>query len=284
MKRRGEAATALIIAILAALGIGGAIYYFSQSSSRTPGTMPTQTSGDLNQEQKQELERVKALTNEINNVLSSTFGKYYPNALESFDFVPRAEAQWGNKKVSAVRNKAAYILPEEFVKKFSSIAKKDSLEIASDDFSIDINDGENFDLESELSKILHPVNDLNPGKSTQYIDENTVNSKISENVSGKSVDAFGYVRLIFKTDIKDVYIIAVFNIDPREVNHFKGRHIATGGKNILIAKSPDEILDNITFQVNFDKDFYILKFSLENSGDNSTLDECLEKFIAQFGE
>lgn len=39
MKRRGEVTTVLIIAILAALGIGAAVYFTSQTGQKTSGTM-----------------------------------------------------------------------------------------------------------------------------------------------------------------------------------------------------------------------------------------------------
>ena len=284
MKRRGEAATALVIAILVALGIGAGYYAWKSQQ----GTSRNMNSSD-DPRQKQEIAKVEALAQEIYSELSNTFGKYYPNSLESFDFVPNAEMKWGDRKVSPVRDKTAVILPEEFVQKFSSMAKSDSLEIASDggSFSIDINDGESFDREAVLTSLLHGINELNAGIPTNYIDENTVRSRITESVTSKSVDAFGYVRFIFKTDIEDVYIIAVFNIDPSEVNHFKGSYI-TRGKNILLVKSPDEFdefIDTFSKHTEFNTVFGILQFSLNSSvNKHSTLDECLEKFIAQFAE
>lgn len=284
MKRRGEAATALVIAILVALGIGAG-YYVWKSQQGTSGNM----NSSEDSRQKQEIAKVEALAHEIASELTNTFGKYYPNSLESFDLVRNVSMKWGDKKVSRVGDKAAYILPEEFVQKFSSMAKRDSLEIASDGrrFSIDINNGESFDREAILTALLHGVDELNAGIPTNYIDVNTVNGKIEESVTAKSVDAFGYVRFIFKTDIEDVYIIAVFSIDPSEGNHFKGRYAATGGKNILIAKSPDDFINRINDEMSFDTDFGILLFSLnasEHVNEHSTVDECLEKFIAQFEE
>ena len=281
MKRRGEAATALVIAILVALGIGAGYYAWKSQQ----GTSRNMNSSE-NPRQKQEIAKVEALAQEIASKLSSDFGEYYPRALESFDFVPNAEMKWGDRKVSPVREKTAVILPEDFVQKFSSMAKSDSLEIASDggSFSIDINDGESFDREAVLTSLLHGINELNAGIPTNYIDENTVRSGIKESVTSKSVDAFGYVRFIFKTDIEDVYIIAVFNIDPSEVNHFKGSYI-TRGKDILLVKSPDEFIDTFSKHTEFNTVFGILQFSLNSSvNKHSTLDECLEKFIAQFAE
>ncbi len=281
MKRRGEAATALVIAILVALGIGAGYYAWKSQQ----GTSRNMNSSE-DPRQKQEIAKVEALAQEIASKLSSDFGEYYPRALESFDFVPNAEIKWGDRKVSPVRDKTAVILPEDFVQKFSSMAKSDSLEIASDggSFSIDINDGESFDREAVLTSLLHGINELNAGIPTNYIDENTVRSRITESVTSKSVDAFGYVRFIFKTDIEDVYIIAVFNIDPSEVNHFKGSYI-TRGKDILLVKSPDEFIDTFSKHTEFNTVFGILQFSLNSSvNKHSTLDECLEKFIAQFAE
>lgn len=281
MKRRGEAATALVIAILVALGIGAGYYAWKSQQ----GTSRNMNSSE-DPRQKQEIAKVEALAQEIASKLSSDFGEYYPRALESFDFVQNAEMKWGDRKVSPVRDKTAVILPEDFVQKFSSMAKSDSLEIASDggSFSIDINDGESFDREAVLTSLLHGINELNAGIPTNYIDENTVRSRITESVTSKSVDAFGYVRFIFKTDIEDVYIIAVFNIDPSEVNHFKGSYI-TRGKDILLVKSPDEFIDTFSKHTEFNTVFGILQFSLNSSvNKHSTLDECLEKFIAQFAE
>lgn len=278
MKRRGEAATALVIAILVALGIGAG-YYAWKSQQGTPGNM--HGSEDLRQK------KVEALAQEIDSELLNTLGKYYPKSLESFDLVANNELRRGYRVVFPARNKAAFILPEEFVQKFSSMAKRGSLEIANDgsNFSIDINDGENFDDETILTALLHSVDELNAGEPANHIDENIVKSKIAESVSGESVNAFGYVRFIFRTSIDNVYIIAVFNIDPSEATHFKGRYVAAGGKNILITISPDEIIERIHSQMNFNKDFDILMFSLNDSehvNEHSTVDECLRKFITQF--
>lgn len=282
MKRRGEVATALVIAMLVALGIGAG-YYAWKSQQGTSSNMH----GSEDPRQMQEIKKVEALAQEIDSELSSTFGKYYPKSLESFDFVANAAKNWGDRIVFPARNKAVFMLPEEFVQKFSSMAKKGSLEIASDrrNFSIDINDGENFDREKILTALSHSLDELNAGIPANYIDENTVKSRIAESVSGKSIDPFDDVRFIFRTNIDDVYIIAVFNIDPSEGTHFKGRYVAKGGKNILIAKSRDEIIERINSQMSFNTDFDILMFSLNDSegvNEHSTVDECLKKFITQF--
>lgn len=76
----------------------------------------------------------------------------------------------------------------------------------------------------------------------------------------------------------DVYVIAVFSIDPNEVTHAKGRYIATGG-NLLISRARDEILGDMKIRLDFDQDFYILKFDLNTPpaiNSNSSVKECLK--------
>ena len=81
----------------------------------------------------------------------------------------------------------------------------------------------------------------------------------------------------------DVYVIAVFSIDPNEVKHSKGLYIATG-RDLLISRTSDEIVDGVKDQMRFNRDFYILEFNLNADNalsSNSTAKECLEGFISQ---
>lgn len=282
MKRRGEAAT-LIIAILAALGIGAATYYYLQSGKKTSGDMQTSEDKRLEQEAKRKFE---ALAHEIENELSGKFGEFYPQALESLDLVQRKEAKWGDRTVFEARDsRAAFMLNEEFVQKFISLEKSGSLEIVQDGsrFRIDVNDGKSFDLEETLRGLLHQVSRLKAGKSSRNIDQNDTMGSIAGHLQENSVDAYGHVRFIFKTDIDDVYVVAVFSIDPNDVKHSKGRYIATG-RDLLISRTSDEIVDGVKDQMRFNRDFYILEFNLNADNalsSNSTAKECLEGFISQ---
>ena len=281
MKRRGEAVT-LIVVILAALGIGAATYYYLQSGKKTSGDM--QTSEDKRLEQ--EVKKVKALEQEINDELSGKFGEFYPQALESFDHVQSEKAKWGDRTVFEARDsRAAFMLNEEFVQKFSSLAKSGSLRIAGDGsrFSIKVNDGESFAVEETLRGLLHQVSGLKAGDPSRYIDHKDLEKYLEGRLQEKSVDAYGYVRLIFKTDVDDVYIVAVFSIDLNEVKHSKGLYIATG-RDLLISRTSDEIVDGVKDQMRFNRDFYILEFNLNADNalsSNSTAKECLEWFISQ---
>ena len=281
MKRRGEAVT-LIVVILAALGIGAATYYYLQSGKKTSGDM--QTSEDKRLEQ--EVKKVKALEQEINDELSGKFGEFYPQALESVDHVQSEKAKWGDRTVFEARDsRAAFMLNEEFVQKFSSLAKSGSLRIAGDGsrFSIKVNDGESFAVEETLRGLLHQVSGLKAGDPSRYIDQKDLEKYLEGRLQEKSVDAYGYVRLIFKTDVDDVYIVAVFSIDLNEVKHSKGLYIATG-RDLLISRTSDEIVDGVKDQMRFNRDFYILEFNLNADNalsSNSTAKECLEWFISQ---
>lgn len=281
MKRRGEAVT-LIVVILAALGIGAATYYYLQSGKKTSGDM--QTSEDKRLEQ--EVKKVKALEQEINDELSGKFGEFYPQALESFDHVQSEKAKWGDRTVFEARDsRAAFMLNEEFVQKFSSLAKSGSLRIAGDGsrFSIKVNDGESFAVEETLRGLLHQVSGLKAGDPSRYIDQKDLEKYLEGRLQEKSVDAYGYVRLIFKTDVDDVYIVAVFSIDLNEVKHSKGLYIATG-RDLLISRTSDEFVDGVKDQMRFNRDFYILEFNLNADNalsSNSTAKECLEGFISQ---
>ena len=280
MKRRGEAVT-LIVVILAALGIGAATYCYLQSGKKTSGDM--QTSEDKRLEQ--EVKKVKALEQEINDELSSKFGEFYPQALESFDHVQSEKAKWGDRTVFEARDRAAFMLNEEFVQKFSSLAKSGSLAIAGDGsrFSIEVNDGESFNEYETLRGLLHQVSGLKAGDPSRYIDQKDLEKYLKGRIQEKSVDAYGYVRLIFKTNVDDVYIVEVFSIDLNEAEHSKGRYIATG-RDLLISRTSDEIVKDVKDQMSFDQDFYILGFNLNASNalsSNSTAKECLEGFISQ---
>ena len=281
MKRRGEAVT-LIVVILAALGIGAATYCYLQSGKKTSGDM--QTSEDKRLEQ--EVKKVKALEQEINDELSSKFGEFYPQALESFDHVQSEKAKWGDRTVFEARDsRAAFMLNEEFVQKFSSLAKSGSLAIAGDGsrFSIEVNDGESFNEYETLRGLLHQVSGLKAGYPSRYIDQKDLEKYLKGRIQEKSVDAYGYVRLIFKTNVDDVYIVEVFSIDLNEAKHSKGRYIATG-RDLLISRTSDEIVKDVKYQMSFDQDFYILGFNLNASNalsSNSTAKECLEGFISQ---
>lgn len=281
MKRRGEAAT-LIIMILAALGIGAAAYYYSQSGKKTSGGM--QTSEDIRREE--EAKKFEAFAQELNDELSGKFGEFYPQALESFDHVQREKAKWGDRTVFEARDRAAFVLNEEFVQKFISLEKSGSLEIAEDGsrFSIDINDGKSFDVEETLRSLLHQVSGLKAGVPSRYIDQKDLEKYLAGRIQEKSVDAYGYVRLIFKTDIDDVYVVAVFSIDLNEAKHSKGRYIATG-RDLLISRTSDKFVDGVKDQMRFNQDFYILEFDLNTPNaidSNSTAEECIRKFINQF--
>ena len=284
MKRRGEAVT-LIVVILAALGIGAATYYYLQSGKKTSGDM--QTSEDKRLEQ--EVKKVKALEQEINDELSGKFGEFYPQALESFDHVQSEKAKWGDRTVFEARDsRAAFMLNEEFVQKFISLEKSGSLEIVQDGsrFRIDVNDGKSFDLEETLRGLLHQVSGLKAGYPSRYIDQKDLEKYLKGRLQEKSVDAYGYVRLILKTDVDDVYIVAVFSIDLNEVKHSKGLYIATG-RDLLISRTSDEFVDGVKDQMRFNQDFYILEFDLNTYNalsSNSTAKECLEGFISQFSK
>ena len=282
MKRRGEVTTALIIAILAALGIGAGVYYFSQTGQRTHGKMST--SEDLRKEQ--EKERVKDLVQEIDTELSGKFGEF--SLLESYDFVPSVKMKWGDKSVEQAGDRYCFVIPEEFVHKFSSLAADGTLAVARDGskFSINIRNGKDFNLEETLSELLHQVSDLKSGGSSNPVDMSAVKSKIVNRVTDKSAESYGYVRFIFKTNVDDVYVVAVFSIDPNEITHSKGRYIATG-RELLIARTRDEILDGMKKEMDFDQDFYTLEFWLNTSSainSNSSVEECLKKFIIQLEE
>lgn len=282
MKRRGEVATALIIAILAALGIGAAVYFTSHVGQNTHGKMSS--TEDLRK--IQDLERWKALAQEIASELSGKFGEF--SRLESYDFVPSVRTKWGDKTVYQAGDKYCFVIPEEFAQKFISLAEDGSLEVAQDGskFSIDIRNGKNFNLEETLVGLLHRVSDLKSGVSSNYVDMNTVESKIVNQVTDKSTDVYGYVRFIFRTNVDDVYVVAVFSIDPNEVTHSKGRYIATGRK-LLISRTHDEMIEDIKARVSFNQDFYILGFDLNADNalsSNNTAKECLENFISQFNK
>ena len=285
MKRRGEAVT-LIVVILAALGIGAATYYYLQSGKKTSGDMQTSEDKRLEQEVKKVKAKVKALEQEINDELSGKFGEFYPQALESFDHVQSEKAKWGDRTVFEARNsRAAFMLNEEFVQKFSSLAKSGSLRIAGDGsrFSIKVNDGESFAVEETLRGLLHQVSGLKAGDPSRYIDQKDLEKYLKGRIQEKSVDAYGYVRLIFKTNVDDVYIVEVFSIDLNEAKHSKGRYIATG-RDLLISRTSDEFVDGVKDQMRFNRDFYILEFNLNADNalsSNSTAKECLEGFISQ---
>ena len=283
MKRRGEAVT-LIVVILAALGIGAATYCYLQSGKKTSGDM--QTSEDIRREE--EAKKFEAFVQELNDELSGKFGEFYPQALESFDHVQREKAKWGDRTVFEARDRAAFVLNEEFVQKFISLEKSGSLEIAEDGsrFSIDVNDGKSFDVEETLRGLLHQVSGLKAGYPSRYIDQKDLEKYLKGRLQEKSVDAYGYVRLILKTDVDDVYIVAVFSIDLNEVKHSKGLYIATG-RDLLISRTSDEIVDGVKDQMRFNRDFYILEFNLNADNalsSNSTAKECLEGFISQFSK
>ena len=153
MKRRGEVTTVLIIAILAALGIGAGVYYFSQTRQKTHGKMST--SEDLRQDQ--EIKRWEAFAQEISSELSSNFKEF--SVIESYDFVPSVRIKWGEKAVYQAGDRYCFIFPEEFVQKFSHLAEDGTLVVARDGskFSIDIRNGKNFNIEETLSELLHQV-------------------------------------------------------------------------------------------------------------------------------
>ncbi len=282
MKRHGEAATILIIAILAALGIGGAIYYFQQSSPKTYGNM--QSSEDLRR--TREIEKWTAVAQEIDKELAGNFGSFFPNALESFDLVPDDRTAWGELKFRRVSERTCFMLPEDFVQTFNNLAQNDEPELSENEFITDLKDGANFNLEQTLDSLLHRVDELKAGVSSSYNSLDTLQNRIASQLADKSVNVFGYVRLIFRTDIEGVYLVAAFSIDPYEVNRLKGRYIATDRK-LIISNSRAEILSNIIRQVKFDPNFQVLEFSMsfpDELDENNTVKDCLEKFIAQFGE
>ena len=234
MKRRGEVAAALILAILAAIGIGAGVYYFSQTGQKTHGKMGK--SEDLRA--VQEMKRWEELVQEIASELSGKFGEF--SLLESYDFVPsvNVKMEWGNKSVDQAGDRYCFVIPEEFVHKFSSLAADGTLAVARDGskFSINIRNGKDFNLEETLSELLHQVSGLKSGVSSNPVDMSAVESKIVNRVTDKSAESYGYVRFIFKTNVDDVYVVAVFSIDPNEVTHAKGRYIATG-RNLLISST-----------------------------------------------
>ncbi len=82
----------------------------------------------------------------------------------------------------------------------------------------------------------------------------------------------------------DVYVIAVFSIDPNEVTHTNGCYIATGRK-LLISRSRDEILDGMKNKMDFSQNFYTLEFDTPDAiNSDSSVKDCLDKFITQFCE
>lgn len=284
MKRRGEVSTALVIAILAVLIGGGAIYYYySQSGQKTPGTM----NSSEDNKKMEEIKRWESLTQEISSELASKFGEF--TLLESYDFVPSIKMKWGEKTVYQVGDRYCFMIPEDFVQKFSSLAKDNTLVVARDGsrFSIDILNGNNFNLEETLSEFLNQVSDLKSSdvSSNNYVDIRNVKSEIVNQITNKSAESYGYVRFIFKTNIEDVYVIAVFSIDPNEVTHSKGRYIATGRELLIFPRARDEILVDINNRLDFNKNFYILEFDLKTPNtinNNTSVKECLEKFISEF--
>ena len=288
MKRRGEVATALILAILSAIVIGAGVYYVAQTRQNTPGKMNTSEDPRAEQERK----RLNDLAQEIASELSGKFGEF--SSLESYDFVPSVRMKWGNKILYQAGDRYCFIIPEEFVRKFISLAEPGTFEVSDDgsNFGIDIHNGKDFNLDKTLSELLHQVSGLEPGVSSNPVDIRDVKnirdvkSKIENRVTAKSAESYGYVRFIFKTNVDDVYFVAVFSIDPNEGTHAKGRYIATGRK-LLISRSSGELLEGIKTRLTFGEYFYTLDFDLNTPNvinSNSSVEECLEKFIAQFEE
>ena len=286
MKRRGEVATALILAILAAIGIGAGAYYFLQTGQKTHGEMNTSKDLRVDQEKK----RWEELAQEIATELSGKFGEFsLLESLESYDFVPSVRMKWGEKAVYQAGDKYCFIIPEEFVRKFISLAEPGTLEVSDDgsNFGIDLHNGKDFNLEKTLSELLHQVSGLKSGVSSNPVDINAVESKIVNRVTDKSAESYGYVRFIFKTNVDDVYVVAVFSIDPNEVTHAKGRYIATGRKLLIFSRGRDEILEGIKNRLTFSEYFHTLEFGLNTSSainSNSSVEECLNKFIIQLEE
>ena len=285
MKRRGEVATALILAILSAIVIGAGVYYVAQTRQNTPGKM--NTSEDPRAEQE-----LNDLAQEITSELSGKFGEF--SSLESYDFVPSVRMEWGEKALYQAGDRYCFMIPEEFVRKFISLTEPGTLEVSDDgsNFGIDIHNGKDFNLDKTLSELLHQVSGLEPGVSSNPVDIRDVKnirdvkSKIENRVTAKSAESYGYVRFIFKTNVDDVYFVAVFSIDPNEGTHAKGRYIATGRK-LLISRSSGELLEGIKTRLTFGEYFYTLDFDLNTPNvinSNSSVEECLEKFIAQFEE
>ena len=291
MKRRGEVATALILAILSAIVIGAGVYYVAQTRQNTPGKMNTSEDPRAEQERKR-LNGLNDLAQEIASELSGKFGEF--SSLESYDFVPSVRMEWGEKALYQAGDRYCFMIPEEFVRKFISLTEPGTLEVSDDgsNVGIDIHNGKDFNLDKTLSELLHQVSGLEPGVSSNPVDIRDVKnirdvkSKIENRVTAKSAESYGYVRFIFKTNIDDVYVVAVFSIDPNEVKHSKGLYIATG-RDLLISRTSDEFVDGVKDQMSFYEDFYILEFDLNTYNalsSNSTVKECLEGFISQFSK
>ena len=285
MKRRGEVATALILAILSAIVIGAGVYYVAQTRQNTPGKMNTSEDPRAEQERKR-LNGLNDLAQEIASELSGKFGEF--SSLESYDFVPSVRMEWGEKALYQAGDRYCFMIPEEFVRKFISLTEPGTLEVSDDgsNFGIDIHNGKDFNLDKTLAELLHLVSGLKSGVSSNPVDMSAVESKIVNRVTDKSAESYGYVRFIFKTNVDDVYVVAVFSIDPNDVTHAKGRYIATGRK-LLISRSSNELLEGIKTRLTFDEYFYTLDFDLNTPNainSNSSAEECLEKFIIRIEE
>ena len=79
----------------------------------------------------------------------------------------------------------------------------------------------------------------------------------------------------------------MFMLLPNEVTHAKGRYIATGRKLLIFSRGRDEILEGIKNRLTFSEYFHTLEFGLNTSSainSNSSVEECLNKFIIQLEE
>ena len=273
----------LLVSLLAAGGIAESKLGVIRNMFRrnTPRNMQQAASHDTRQSQR---DPAKELTQKIISSLQNNFAEFYSKSLEVCEAVDTEKAAWQNKIIQPVRNQSSFMLPEEFINEFAKKCKHSSLEVVTDKgFNLDVRDSKNFDIDNVFAGLVHPVSSLKAGSRNQYISESIITDEIKKRLGNKS-DTYGYMRFIFNTNINNIYVMAVFSLDPNDINHEKGRYILLG-KDILFMNNPDELKDMISSKIQYDNNFGILSFSLNSTGglnDKSPVTDCLRKFISQF--
>ena len=279
MNRRKGSISYAIATILGILALACGIYYYYYSSSEDVTTDP-----DFD-------DAGKILRDiEVSDYSKQwTFGDFMKNgAIGKPEFTMKPDADYQG---FAVFEKASseFVHAEQFKDALMSIINGGTLTTYDNKTGFILEkDNMNWDAETEkLKTAVFNGDSLNPQSASRQYGSGDLQKTLAEILKQQNqYDSFGFVRFFFESSVKDVLVVAVYNMDtrmPTAYNAIPKSRPSDGLKGIrrVRANFIDEILKQ---KIKFDADFQSLSFSLETPDyrlEDSNIDKCLTIFIEQ---
>ena len=222
------------------------------------------------------------------DIYSRLDSRFNANSLEEFDFADNEDKEWRGKILYPLTGtNAGFINPDEFAQEFGKLLQPDTLEVYNDGraFQADLIDGGNFNAHSTIEGLIHKQIEISSPSRGIYSKEK-ITGDIKDKLSRtRHSDNYGYVRFFMKTNRNDIYLLALYSLDPNGI--LEPKLYAAVNDGVVLSSNANSLLRDIEDSINFDSSVYVVSFTMKPEAsalsENDTLNECLKKFVSQFG-